>query len=132
LITGELRWLTDVGGGVQVEAGGTKYIVVESAWAALAGDPEPSVDPVVQGDMTVTSETPGVWTSVLGLNPDRHEAYVCNNHSDPNAIVLVRGGPYGVKPIWPDGPPFLAVDWKGAVQIMSPTHASVRCSISEV
>lgn len=128
MIVAEYDWLTDPAGAVHVQTVDVDVLVVESDWVAMAGDPEATLVAVADGAVS-TSAIPGVWVEAISAIAGRQEAYVSNNHSDPNALVLVAGGPFGLKPIWPDGPAFFTSNWKGAISIMSPTHASVRCSV---
>jgi hypothetical protein len=130
-ILAEFPWLADDHGAVKVRAGRDTFLVVESEWARTAGTPQ-ATTVAVGPDQTFTTSFPGLWGEVMSANPDRQEAYVCNVHSNPNAVVLVSGGPFGPKPIWPDGPPFVTTDWKGPIRIMSPSHYVVRCCGSEV
>src|SRR5688572_7495101 len=131
-VIGEVPWLTDDTGAVRVRVGQQEWLVVEADWREAAGIPQGSTEPLVSGLADETSPTPGQWTTVLDGEFERQEAYVSNNHPDPGAIVLVAGGPYGVKPIWPGGPSFVTSSWKGSIQVMSPGHSSVRISVAEV
>lgn len=131
-MTAEYAWLADPGGAVRVELPGWDLLVVESEWAEVAGESASSSAVSFANVAVETSSTPGVWLQVFVANPDRHEAHVCNNHSDPGAVVLVRGGPFPPKAIWPDSAPFVTSSWKGAIHVMSPTHPLVRVSGSEV
>lgn len=124
----EYQWLADPHGAVKVTVGGRTYIVVESEWARVSGEASPTEIPRHPSSAFTTDPTPGVWSVAFAAEPDRQEAYVSCVASDPNAVVLVQGGPYGPKPIWPDGPAFVTTDWKGPITIMSPTRSSVRCS----
>lgn len=130
-IVEEIAWLGDPAGAVRVKLPGYDLLVVESDWVEVAGQAAQTAGVGFPAVSLQTSATAGVWTTAFAANPARHEAYVCNNHSDPSAVVLVRGGPYPPKAIWPDGPPFVTAVWKGAISVMSPTHTLVRCSGSE-
>lgn len=127
-VVAEYLWLTDPAGAVRVQYGKTDLLVVESDWAQAGGVPPVSTETLADGFGT-TSATVGVWTEAITAQPSRSEAYVSNNHSDPSALLLVNGGPNGPKPLWPDSPAFFTSDWKGSIQVMSPTHASVRYSV---
>lgn len=131
-VIAELEWLDDDAGAVRVKLPGYDFLVVESDWVAAAGESSQVSTVDHPGSSFTTPATPGQWVTVFGPKSDRQEAYVCNNHSDPAAIVLVSGGPFPPKVLWPDSPPFFTSDWKGSISAMSPTHASVRCSRSQV